>query len=305
MKMNPYVLVASAAIGIVTAYISVVTQSDKTKSATDRLRDAQDQLKTSSDKLKDAQHQLSDATFNQEGASLRAEAAQKNYNDMVKQYGPDSLEARQALHEMKGANDDLAKANDTVKQKTQDKTNAEKDNANKKQVVVDAEHAKQREIDTTNNRIGMQILTLDTLSGKLNNLNGKVFNYTVNGAYYDYASKAKATGSGAPYKLPGMATGGNVDPGTAYVVGDNPDGSLNSTSEVFVPHTPGTILNSRDLKDVLMAKKEGGSAPSQVTTTNHFYVTINDMNAATAFFDKLDRDGILASKGLTTNRGMS
>jgi len=46
------------------------------------------------------------------------------------------------------------------------------------------------------------------------------------------------------------ATGGPVMAGGAYAVGDNPDGSWNKTTELFVPRTSGTILNQAQLAGV-------------------------------------------------------
>jgi hypothetical protein len=45
----------------------------------------------------------------------------------------------------------------------------------------------------------------------------------------------------------GRASGGPVRPGEVYAVGDNPDGSWNSTTELFVPDTAGKILTQRQL----------------------------------------------------------
>jgi hypothetical protein len=67
------------------------------------------------------------------------------------------------------------------------------------------------------------------------------------------ALKAMALSStgGITAKLADMndrrAHGGPVSANTAYWVGDNPDGSLNPTSELFVPDRPGTILNQKQL----------------------------------------------------------
>lgn len=47
------------------------------------------------------------------------------------------------------------------------------------------------------------------------------------------------------------ASGGPVSSGQAYIVGDNPDGSLNRTSEAFIPNTSGTIVSSGQLQKAL------------------------------------------------------
>jgi hypothetical protein len=47
------------------------------------------------------------------------------------------------------------------------------------------------------------------------------------------------------------AKGGPVSAGQSYVVGDNPDGTLNDTSELFIPGSSGSIMSSKDLQAAL------------------------------------------------------
>jgi len=56
-------------------------------------------------------------------------------------------------------------------------------------------------------------------------------------------------------KLVPRATGGPVNAGGAYAVGDNPDGSWNKTTELFVPNTSGTIMTQTQI-----AKAAGGNS---------------------------------------------
>jgi hypothetical protein len=59
--------------------------------------------------------------------------------------------------------------------------------------------------------------------------------------------------------------GGPVSPGGAYVVGDNPDGSWNKTTELFVPNRSGTIIPNKDLAMMAGGGGGGGSVVVQVT----------------------------------------
>ena len=59
----------------------------------------------------------------------------------------------------------------------------------------------------------------------------------------------------------GRAAGGSVSPGMVYAVGDNPDGSWNSTTELFVPNTAGSILSAADSRAAL----GGGSTTVYLT----------------------------------------
>jgi len=60
------------------------------------------------------------------------------------------------------------------------------------------------------------------------------------------------TGGQAPV-VDRRAAGGPVTGGRAYLVGDNPDGSINETTELFVPNGSGQILNPRDTRRALAA----------------------------------------------------
>lgn len=58
------------------------------------------------------------------------------------------------------------------------------------------------------------------------------------------------------------AKGGPLGAGEASIVGDNPDGSLNSTSELFVPNTPGNIVSAGQTQDALRSLLGGGGRPA-------------------------------------------
>ena len=141
MRLNPFVLAASAAIGIVTAYGQVVATSDRTTYSTDALRAAQDRLRATTDLAKDAQDRLSGAFRTQEGAALAVERAQRTYNEAVANYGQNSLEAREAAYNLKRANDDLAAANQAVRDRTNEAKKAEQDKKDAAAEVVKANDA--------------------------------------------------------------------------------------------------------------------------------------------------------------------
>lgn len=69
------------------------------------------------------------------------------------------------------------------------------------------------------------------------------------------------------------AAGGPVSAGEPYWVGDNPDGSLNSTSELFVPSQSGTIVPANKTRGML-----GGKSVT-FNQTNHIYNSV-DLEAA-------------------------
>lgn len=53
--------------------------------------------------------------------------------------------------------------------------------------------------------------------------------------------------------------GGPVRAGNPYLVGENPDGSINKTTELFIPNQSGRIMNAGDLQDSIVGA--GGSTP--------------------------------------------
>lgn len=73
------------------------------------------------------------------------------------------------------------------------------------------------------------------------------------------------------------AAGGPVSAGEASFVGDNPDGSLNSTTELFVPNQSGTIISASKTRQLLGGA--GGSQGVTINQTNHIYNQV-DMDAA-------------------------
>ncbi len=101
---------------------------------------------------------------------------------------------------------------------------------------------------------------LDTAAGKANKLadaidsiKSKTVTVKVN-----YSTPSRILVNGELIN-PGMrAGGGPVTANKPYWVGDNPDGTLNRTSELFVPKTSGTIFNQSQLA-------AGGAGASRVT----------------------------------------
>jgi hypothetical protein len=76
------------------------------------------------------------------------------------------------------------------------------------------------------------------------------------------AGRVNVKGLG-PQNAGNRASGGPVSAGSPYWVGENPDGSLNRTSELFVPKTSGTIYNQSQL-----AAMAGGKGSTYNIYTN-------------------------------------
>ena len=65
--------------------------------------------------------------------------------------------------------------------------------------------------------------------------------------------------------IPRLAAGGSVKKGNQYIVGDNPDGSLNRTSELFVPDQNGQILSASNTQRVLSSDNQAQNNQPPVT----------------------------------------
>lgn len=75
----------------------------------------------------------------------------------------------------------------------------------------------------------------------------------------------------------GRAKGGSVSAGSPYLVGENRDGSINSTTELFVPSTSGQIFDARTTRNILGGMGGGGGVT--INQTNYNYSQF-DMMAA-------------------------
>lgn len=104
---------AIAAASLAIAALTSGFMNNKTQA--DNLRNAQDSLKNATNELKDAQDRLKNSSLGLEGAQLNLEQAQRNYTQAVRQFGPRSLEARQALHQLRQAQWDVKVAHDETR----------------------------------------------------------------------------------------------------------------------------------------------------------------------------------------------
>ena len=286
MTLNPIGLVAGAAALLTTALIGVASQSNSTTSATERLRVARDNLKVATDKAKESEDNLKGAQLDAEGAALRVEQAQKNYNEAVRQYGPESLEAREAAYNLKRAEDDLKRANEEVTKSTDEKRVAEKKVADARKEVEESEAAKASAFDGTRAIIDSQTSSLERLQAQLKK------DYSPSAAQKNANTlKNNLNQSAQPRTLKQRFLGGPVSAHTPYFVGENPDGSLNSTSELFVPRTAGRIINSGDLQAAL----KGGSKSAEY---NIGTINIGSEVDGERWLQRLTGDSEITSHGL-------
>lgn len=84
----------------------------------------------------------------------------------------------------------------------------------------------------------------------------------------------------------GRYKGGPVEAGMPYIVGENPDGSLNRTSEMFVPDSAGTILNAAQTRQALASGRPvvGGGGDISV----RLYIDGREIRTALQRIDRQD-----------------
>ncbi len=76
------------------------------------------------------------------------------------------------------------------------------------------------------------------------------------------------------------ATGGPVQAGRAYVVGDNPDGSWNATTEMFIPDGPGRVLSPRQSRAAMAGQPSGQARSGDVININLHGSTVSAADVA-------------------------
>lgn len=279
---NKVGLLIAALSGLVTIFTLINANTDRSKSAQERLTAAQDDGKRAADALRTSENALKDARLAVEGSALAVERAQRNYNEAVAQYGPNSLEAREAAYSLTRAQDDLAVANKNAADRTKENEQAQKDLAKAKDDIVKAQN------DIKNSVNG-------TADGYKN------FTEQMKAAREEASKGQNAKSLNTQLSIPGQkglpmfpgqrAAGGPVKAGMPYFVGENPDGSLNSTSELFVPNSSGRIVNSRDLQDML------GSSGSNIEY-NIANINISSEVDGERWLRRLTNDSEIVSHGL-------
>lgn len=279
-------MAATAVVGFLAAKLwnkKAATDSGTTSAAAainveQELSTTMSELATSASRAKQAQDALNGAQFDAVGAGLQVEAAQRRYNEAVRDYGPKSLEARQASYDLEGAKRRLEDANNKVSaaQTLQNQAegyfvlqtpavqNSIQLRINKLSEVAGMAWSATNAVAVLDGRLanlsqqGMIVAgnlqnafgniqgsmntvqkTFGDLQGRAITLQGSVANINQS------ASRGIPLGGGGATSLQGVplrAHGGPVTAGRPYWVGDNPDGSLNKTSELFVPKQSGTVV---------------------------------------------------------------
>lgn len=297
MNLNPVVLLTSLTIGLVAALNTLIQSTNNQTNAADRLKTANDNLKTSIESVQTAQQNLDNAQLSAKGSALAVERAQKTYNDTLAKYGEGALETREAAYQLEQAQANNAKANADVTKSTDELKKAQEDQAKKEKEQAAAKKAVEDQARRTAEQIERQRKAIQDVNLGLDNLNGKTVNYTVN-------AKLNSLTTGPQ----GRAVGGPVKRNTPYFVGENRDGTLNRTSELFVPGQNGRIVNSNDLQRLMRpSAPTGGVTPSDYMANTFpereaapqagdtYYITMNGVNDPVDFTRQL--------KLATTGRG--
>lgn len=247
MKANPLALVAGAAVAIGVAYVNASNAANTNANASQRLKAAQDALRSSTDRLKTAQDELTGALLQEEGAALRVERAKIEAKRAIDEFGAGSLEAREAAFSLKLAQDDLARATGNVEAKTKAANNAQQEVVKNQNAIVKANNA----IAQSAGGVAGGFLNIATQARQ-----AKQEIQAIQKSGGTVPAQTQLTSGGLPsLNIPQRYKGGSVSAGQPYLVGENKDGSLNSTSEVFVPKTSGSIVSSADVQSAVGGKR--------------------------------------------------
>lgn len=276
MKANPVALLIGGVVSLVAAYALSFQQTNSNSSATERLANARNGLKAATDAARDAENQLKDAQLNAEGSALAVERAQNNYNQALQNYGPNSLEAREAAFQLKRAEDDHAKALQDVAKKQDDVK--QKNN----EIVAQKDAVKKAMAE-------MKDSANDSASGFRNLAN----------TLQDVANKQQtvkpgtANGSSTPLGLskmgvniPGHAIGTGYAAAGPTIVGENGPEMVNLPLGAQI--TP-----NYKTRQMLQEGAGGG------TTVQIYGNVVNETpEAATAFWERIDKTQRLAARGM-------
>ncbi|WP_241473763.1 phage tail tape measure protein [Mycolicibacterium neoaurum] len=271
MKANPVGLVLGAVIGLVSAYVLAFQQTHSNASASDRLATARANLKKATDDARLAENQLKDAQLAAEGTALGVERAQRSYNEALRQYGPNSLEAREAAHQLKRANDDNANALNNVKVKQEEVTRTADEFVKRGDAV--AAIARQMGNAANDSAGGFRNLAgaLDAAKEKQNS--------------FSSGKPAPLSLGAGGIKLPGHATG------TGYATGGWTKVGENGTELVKLPQGA-QVVPHYQTRQIL----EGGGGGSSIQIYGDI---INETReAAEAFWNRVDKTQRLAARGM-------
>lgn len=281
---------------------SSIFASGRLKQARENLKTATDNLKVAEDNLSQAQDNEKETSLNAEQATINLEQARKRTAEALTQYGPSSIEYRQAQLDEKRAIMEVEKAEKNKKAAIEATKKAQDEAAQKKEAVKNAESEVRNAVNETTNRVSRARKEWDEYNKALDRhekARGR-FKRDVPVPTRQGAGSNRDAYATQPRKR--RAIGGPVSANQPYLVGENPDGSINSTTELFIPGSSGYIISSRSLNNAL--RNNGGSSTVYNQTVN--------LTLAVEPRDGFDYDdavnmikqinGVLKSQGLKLNQ---
>ena len=153
MIANP-IVAAIAAVGLLIGVLyGLSNATNQQESAQLKANNAMQDAIDKSIELRQRESDLEEQRLQLKGSTLGVERAQRSYTESVKRYGKESLEAREAAHNLDVAEQRLKEQQDKVKQSTKNLTSEQKKNRDE----------------------------INRIIGSLNDLNGKSVTYRING----------------------------------------------------------------------------------------------------------------------------
>lgn len=197
LLLNPIGLVAAAVVGLTAALYLLSSGTGRLTAEEKYLNDTRTKSIEISNRVRDAENALKDSRNEAARADIALERAERNLAEAVKNYGEKSLEAREAQLDLDEAKARAEKSNDNLKRNTQELTEAQRQQRDMVQDIIN----------------------------KLDSLNGKSIQYTMNGTNM-VASKQS---DGNTYLMPEFANGGYTGAGGKH----EPRGIVHGGEYVF------------------------------------------------------------------------
>lgn len=265
MRLNPYVLVASAIGGLIVAYASIVGSSGTVKKATEDLVGAHYNLKMATDNLRNSEQALTDSRLAAEGSRIAVERAEERLAQLRSSGSASALDLKEAEFNVATAKANSKRASEELERKEAENEAKRQERAKALEAKSKAEAAFRADFQKTSSAVANQKNDWIGINNVVNGLNGKKFSFEMTGKYgsYDYGAGA-GTGPLHPdviKKLRGHATGTTYAPGGRTRVGEH------GPEEVIMPRGAQVIPAYRTREQPFV----GGGGPTihQVIINNN------------------------------------
>ena len=290
MLANPIGLIIAGFAGLAIAMGIIMTSTNSATTAQDRLNQANADAKTAADNLKNAEMELADARLAREGSDIAVQRAEERLTTLKDSGTASALDLKEAEYNLAVAKDHAADASDREAESVKKASDAKDADVKAKDKVVAAQ-------EEVNKAVWRGADAYKDFADRINQASKARQNGDMKGnvdAIFSAPINIPNQTSGAGLGLPKRAGGGDVVANNPYIVGENADGSLNKTSELFIPRSSGTIINSKQLQSMINSGTGGGNTSIQFLGE----IKLGSGDAVDRFFERLGAVKELGSYGV-------